>query len=186
MARVFTLPPLPACALIAFAILAPTGCRHAAVAVQGRSSFAVLEPLRTAPPPGVDQDPSPTDLEVDQIPGHYSSRDCVLPVYPPRALAAGAGTRRIWVKISFDETGNPTDVAPSWRGLPDCGRFSDDFVAAVRDAVMRWTITPPHLVYYQREAAGPRKYLRTEALPESLDVVFTFTASGQVKADHRP
>jgi len=167
--------------LLALAALMLGGCGHGSTTVQGRSSFAVLAPLQTAPPPDVDRDPSPTDLEVDQAPGCFSAKDCVLPVYPARALAAGAGTRSICVTVSFDETGIPTDVSPSWRGLPIQDRFSDDFFSAVKDAVMRWKITPPHLTYYRREATGGRTYLRTEKLPESVDLVFTFMATGQVK-----
>ena len=48
---------------------------------------------------------------------------------------------------------------------------------------MLWKINPPHNVYYRRELDGQRTYLRTEALATSLDVKFTFEASGQVKPD---
>jgi len=48
---------------------------------------------------------------------------------------------------------------------------------------MLWKITPPHNVYYRRELDGQRTYLRTEALATSMDIKFTFAASGQVKSE---
>ncbi|HTX64674.1 MAG TPA: hypothetical protein VMD31_02810 [Opitutaceae bacterium] len=168
--------------LIAIALLVLGGCAHVPVALRGRSSFEVLAPAHPAPPEGVDRQPTATDLEVDSSPGFFSAQDCPLPVYPAQALAGHMDARRLCVTVTFDETGTTTDVTPSWRGIPVQDRFSDDFFAAVKAAVMRWKITPPHLVYYRRAADGVRTYLRTEPLPDTEDIVFTFTTTGQVKA----
>jgi hypothetical protein len=120
---------------------------------------------------------------VENIPGYFVEKDLVKPVYPADALAAHAGVRFVTVTVSFDENGNATDAFPNLRGINVADKYADEFLAATKAAVMRWKITPPHNVYYRRESDGQRSYLRTEALATSLDIRFTFEASGQVKPE---
>ena len=122
-----------------------------------------------------------SEIEIENIPGCFAEKDLVKPEYPADALAANAGSRVVTVAVSFDEDGKVTDMSPSLRQLFIPDKYSDEFLAAAKAAVMRWRITPPHNVYYQREPDGQRRYLRTEALATSMDVRFTFEASGQVK-----
>lgn len=171
-----------ALALTAWGLSGIGGCSHGRTAIRGTSSFQVLDPEKEEPPSGLVAQPASSDLEVRYIPGYFAGKDCPPPVYPVRLLAAGAGTRSVRVTVSFDENGDPVDVSPSRRGVPIPDQFRDGFLTAVREAVSRWKIHPAHLVYYRRGADGTSRYLRTEALSESFDIVFTFAASGEVKA----
>jgi len=161
------------------------GCWHArpAAGLQGHTSFELLEPTVGPPPPGSHPHVAQTESDVENISGYFVEKDLAKPVYPADALAAHAGVRFVTVTVTFDENGNATDAFPSLRGFSVADKYADEFLAAVKAAVMRWKITPPHNVCYRREADGQRTYLRTEALATSLDVKFTFEASGQMKSD---
>jgi len=161
------------------------GCRHdpSGVVLQGHSSFEILEPTVGPPPPGSHPHVAQTESDVENIPGYFVDKDLAKPVYPADALAAHAGVRFVTVTVTFDENGDATGAYPSLRGINVAEKYADEFLAATKAAVMRWKITPPHNVYYRRESDGQRTYLRTEALTTSLDIKFTFEASGQVKSD---
>jgi hypothetical protein len=161
------------------------GCQHArsAAALQGHSSFEILEPTVGPPPPGLHPHLAQSESDVENIAGYFVEKDLAKPVYPATALAANAGVRFVTVTVTFDENGNATDAFPGLGGFSVADQYADEFLAAVKAAVMLWKITPPHNVYYRREADGQRTYLRTEALGTSLDIKFTFEASGQVKSD---
>jgi hypothetical protein len=176
-------------AILVFSIsslaLSLCGCWHgrSAAVLQGHSSFEILEPTVGPPPPGSHPQVAQSESDVENIAGYFTEKDLVKPVYPADALAANAGDRFVTVTVTFDENGNATDAFPSLRGINIADKYADEFLAAVKAAVMHWKITPPHNVYYRREADGQRTYLRTEALTTSLDIKFTFEASGQVKSD---
>jgi len=159
------------------------GCQHerSAAVLQGHTSFEILEPAASPPPPAAHMKVAPSEIEVENIPGCFAEKDLVKPVYPADALAANAGVRFVTVAVSFDEDGKVTDASPSLRQIFFADKYGDEFLEAVKEAVMRWKITPPHNVYYQREPDGQRRYLRTEALATSIDVKFTFEASGRVQ-----
>ena len=161
------------------------GCWHArpAAALKGHSSFEILEPTVRPPPPGSHPHVAQSESDVENISGYFVEKDLAKPVYPADALAANAGVRFVTVTVSFDENGKVTDATPSLRGFSIADKYADEFLAAVRAAVLLWEITPPHNVYYRRESDGQRTYLRTEALATSLDIKFTFEASGQVKSE---
>ena len=161
------------------------GCWHArsAAVLQGHTSFEVLEPVAGPLPPGSHPHVAQSESDVENIAGYFTEKDLVKPVYPADALAANAGDRFVTVTVSFDENGNVTDAIPSLRGFSVADKYADEFLAATKAAVMLWKITPPHNVYYRRELDGQRTYLRTEALATSMDIKFTFAASGQVKSE---
>jgi hypothetical protein len=148
--------------------------------LRGGSSFEILDPATpVSPVPG--QKAEQSDIEVKSVAGFFTQRKPAEPVYPAGALAAGAGLRVVTVTVSFDDAGRVTDVTPSLRGFSVQDRFSDDFLAAVEDAVRQWRVQPPYLVFYRIGAGGERTYLRAEAQPASMDVRFTFEASGKVR-----
>jgi len=161
------------------------GCRHepSAPLMQGHTSFEVLEPVADPLPPRSHPNLTGSGSDVENIPGYFVEQDLAKPVYPADALAAHAGVRFVTVTVTFDENGNATDAFPSLRGINVADKYADEFLAATKAAVMRWKITPPHNVYYRWGPDGYRTDLRTEALATSLDVKFTFEASGQVKSD---
>jgi hypothetical protein len=161
------------------------GCRHgtSAAVLQGHTSFEILEPTVGSPPPGSHPHLAQSGSDVENIPGYFVEKDLAKPVYPADALAANAGVRFVTVTVSFDENGKATDASPSLRGFSVADKYADEFLAAVKAAVMLWKVTPPHNIYYRREADGQRTYFRTEALATSMDIKFTFEASGQVKSE---
>jgi len=176
-------------ALLVFSIsslaLSLGGCRHepSAAALQGHTSFEVLEPVAGPLPPGSHPNLVGSGSDVENIPGYFVEKDLAKPVYPADALTAHAGVCFVTVTVTFDENGNATDAFPSLRGMNVADKYADEFLAATKAAVMRWKITPPQNIYYRWGPDGHRVDLRTEVLATSLDIKFTFEASGQVKSE---
>lgn len=147
---------------------------------EGRSSVELLEPI---------PDPSGTTK------GHAEWEENVVinaidpsligelskPVYPRDALAARAGECIIFVTITIDTDGRVSDVRNSWQRLNIPNRFSDRFLAAVKTAVGSWRFEPARNVYWQKDATGDLKYVRTEIVAARTDIKFTFEASGAVR-----
>ena len=147
---------------------------------EGRSSVELLEPI---------PDPSGT------VKGYAEREENVVinaidpsligelakPVYPRDALVARAGECVIFVTITIDTDGRVSDVRNSWQRLNIPNRFSDRFLAAVRTAVEKWRFEPARNVYWQKDASGELKYVRTEIVAARTDIKFTFEASGTVR-----
>lgn len=104
-----------------------------------------------------------------------------LPVYPPAALKAGAGEQVVHVTVTIDTLGNVTDVTPSWWRITTRGPFAEDFLTAVKAAVMSWRLSPARQIYYRKSADGEERYERTEAVAEMVEVKFVFDAKGTVR-----
>jgi hypothetical protein len=161
------------------------GCQHerTATVLQGHTAFEILEPAARPLPPGAHAEIARTESDVEYISGYFAEKDLAKPVYPTDALAANTGTRFVTVTVSFDENGKVTDAVPSLRGFSTADKYAEDFLSAVKAAVLLWKITPPHNVHYRRGPDGQRMYVRTEALASSMDIKFTFEPSGQVKSE---
>ena len=169
-------PNLCAVALVTILL---AGCQTR-TAETGRSRFQVLDPTGTAPSPSSDKHAVESDRLIDYIPGHIR-RPFAQPVYPRNALAAHTGNYEITVTITIDESGRVSDVVRSLRGLNLPSRYAEEFFEAVQSTVLSWKFEPSHQVYYQRGPDGERNYLRTEAISETVDIKFTFEASGLVR-----
>ena len=182
--RVFRMKTLLVFSILPLA-LSLGGCRHepSAPLMQGHTSFEVLEPVAGPPPPGSHPHVAQTESDVENIPGYFVEKDLAKPVYPADALAAHAGVRFVTVTVTFDENGDATGAYPSLRGINVAEKYADGFLAATKAAVMCWKITPPQNIYYRWGPDGHRVDLRTEALATSMDIKFTFEASGQVKSE---
>lgn len=106
--------------------------------------------------------------------------DLADPVYPAAALAAHAGSCAVFVTITIDAKGEVTEVSPSWQRFNMPNRFSEQFLAAVEDAVRGWRFEPARNVYWQKVAGEDYRYISTETIPVRTDIKFTFEASGGV------
>jgi hypothetical protein len=160
-------------------LLASGGCRTPVP--EGRSSIEMLEPIAT-PPPKSDAkgDVSATNIVINEIPPSIIG-DLAKPVYPAAALAAHAGECIVFVTITIDPNGTVSEVRPSWQRLNIPGKFSEDFLEAVRAAVQRWKFEPARNVYWAKEGDGELRYMNAETVSAQTDVKFTFEASGSVR-----
>lgn len=161
------------------------GCRHAASssppagqssirfvaapaeAPVGESEFAV----KAGPPRELFRDATPVGL-------------LATPIYPPVALAAHAGQMTVGARITVDAAGRVSNVGPSLVALSIPSRFSNEFQAAVEAAVAQWRFQPARILYLEQAPDGDggtySRVAREEKTDTYFDVVFTFTASGEV------
>jgi hypothetical protein len=106
------------------------------------------------------------------------------PIYPEAALAANLGEVVVFVRLEIDRSGKVVDVSSSLRGVTLPNRHSDQFFAAIREAVTAWEFKPARIEYIGGTTEGGqtiRRLLRTETIADALDIQFTFTASGLVR-----
>lgn len=155
---------------------AADGCRTAPV---GRSSFEMLEPI-AAPHASTNKDAEASkDIVVIAVPPS-SKGELATPVYPPEALAGRAGACEVFVTVTIDTSGVVTEVVPSWQRMNIPGRYSAEFLEAVRSAVRKWQFEPARNVYWRKTANGDVTYMYAETIAAMTDVKFTFDASGGV------
>ena len=143
--------------------------------LHGNSTVEILEPPSNNQPRTDD-----SEFQIQFIPGHARG-NLAKPSYPAEALAGHAGRYVVYATPFIDETGRVTGVSRSLKGISLPNRFSDAFFAAVRTAVSKWSLSPPHNVYWRRDPRGEMTYLRTEALSSTMEVEFTFEESGAVR-----
>lgn len=110
------------------------------------------------------------------------------PVYPAVARGRQTVPVMVGVRLMVDETGKVADVRYSPLALSTPGAFAGEFQAAVESAVRQWRFEPA-----ERRRMTPKKgpdgaywqVTRLETCPYELDVLFNFTASGEVTAAKR-
>lgn len=175
-------------AVWAGASLALVACRHAPSPpslASGQSAFTFIEapsPTESARQGEMTTGPrQPVDVLVAAEP--------ILPLATPEYPAAALGRQRvpalIGVRITVDERGWVTDVAPSQKALTMPGPFVAEFQAAVQTAVAQWHFRPAEKRHLVPGRGGPMKedywvVTRAEKTEAVFDVAFTFTASGDV------
>jgi TonB family protein len=164
--------------------LALVGCRHAPVlADTGRSSFVMIEPP-PAPPPKTSSSEVKGPISSTSYSDARPIHPLLLPVYPPKALAAKAGAATVAVKVTVDANGRVTDIRPSLLSLSTPGPFADDFRAAVETALRQWRFLPAEVREVEFLEEGGTSYSRlkrSEATEAEFDLSFTFTAAGRVE-----
>lgn len=165
--------------LLAVAVALGSGCTHPSASPSFASSFETIDPP-PAPPPakhgGGERAPPRDDIVV---PAQILMRDVVNPVYPVRAIGVLGAPRVAVVTVTVDADGTVSDVEPSIRSpllLDDVGSA---VFAAIRTAVMRWHVMPPRVIHYRQAGNGDRVYVGSEALAGTLEIKFTFDASGK-------
>lgn len=164
--------------------LASPGCRHVAPTEKGTSSFRVVEPRR--PPPAVTSNETIVPVSREQYRDAEAKHPLVMPVYPPKALAAKAGAATIGVHVTVDASGAVVDIRPSMLAISVTPpKFADAFREAVETAVRQWKFAPARVHYIDVVTEGDFTYhrvTRTERIEAEFDLAFTFTTSGKVEA----
>lgn len=165
------------------------GCHHGssepASAAHGQSSYQFVTPpsLPTGRKDGTLDDPTeerkPRDFFVEAKPEGVLPN----PEYPTVAVTAMRWPVTIGMRITIDESGRVSAVAPSLAVFSLPNEFTKEFQAAVETALAQWKFSPAeirHLV----PLPGPGDYwtaARVEKVESFLDVAFTFTSVGNVQ-----
>lgn len=162
-----------------------SGCRHAPVAPEvGKSSYVVVEPSPAPSKSAAAETAEPTSRT--QYRKARVQGDPLLPVYPPRALAAKAGAAQVGVRVTVDTAGRVTDLRPSMLAVTIAPPgFADDFQAAVETAVRQWRFSRARVEYVETVTADGFTYnrvARSERMEAEFDLAFTFTPSGKVES----
>jgi hypothetical protein len=170
----------------AWTVLGVSGCHHAvrSISLDEQASFRFVTP---PPPPSTGKGdliaaigPS-RDVVVDAQPIH----PLAIPIYPAIARGANAGWVDVGVHVTVDPEGRVSSVTPSLNSFSIPGRFSGQFQAAVEAALAQWRFAPAEIKHLEQASGGEDKtYLRLasrEKIPAAFDVVFTFTAAGEVR-----
>ncbi len=149
----------------------------------GNSSFEMLPaPRPLAPSPGTG--PKATTGESDIRIVHVAARPrrtLPVPKYPPEALTARAGRFTAYITLTINEDGRVTDVQPSLARFALPNDYAAAFLQSIDEALATWDFDPARYVYWQRIANGDERYLRADAVPQRMEVRFTFTESGVVE-----
>jgi hypothetical protein len=150
------------------------------LAERGASTIEMLEPI-SPPTPSSDAkgEASVGSTIVNPIPPSVVG-SLAKPEYPPSALAAHAGECVVFVTITIGPSGTVSEVVPSWQRVNIPNRFSGQYLDAIRQAVRSWRFEPARDVYWEKDAGGDLKYVRTETVPAKVDIKFTFDPSGAV------
>jgi hypothetical protein len=147
----------------------------------GGSSVELLEPIApTTPKSDAKGEASAENIFVNPIPPSLIG-SLAKPEYPAPALAAHAGECVVFATITIGPAGTVTEVVPSWQRVNIPNRFSEQFLDAVREAVRSWRFEPARDVYWEKDANGDLKYVRTETVPARVDIKFTFDSAGSVR-----
>jgi hypothetical protein len=109
-----------------------------------------------------------------------------LPVYPVRALAAGARLVTVTAVISVDRDGRVTSVGPSSRGYTTPTPYDGDFRRAIEAAVMKWQFRPAWAVPMEPGKDGVPVLGEPEPTSSTVDAVFTFSSTGVVTTGVAP
>lgn len=166
-------------------VLAAAGCRHVPQDPPsvGRSSFAFADEP-TAPP----KNAVVSEGKATRAPNDFREATPIYPllnpVYPAKALSKKAGLVTVGVRVTVDAAGRVTDVGPSLLVFSTPGPFADDFMTAVRVAVLQWRFLPAEIEQIEWvQPPGMEPYSRvlsTEKTETHFDLAFTFTATGKV------
>jgi len=143
-----------------------------------------MEPLPAPPPPASAQASEVQSRQQTVFSPAHPYGELAKPAYPAAALAARAGSYEAYMKINLDERGEITSVEPSLRGVSLPHPYADAFQAAIREAVGKWQFRAACLTYYkmgEKDGKMNSEITRVEFLPDTLDVHFTFDASGKVR-----
>ncbi|HVS54319.1 MAG TPA: hypothetical protein VHD62_18330 [Opitutaceae bacterium] len=161
------------------------GCRHVAVApvpIEGRSSFKFIEPAAPEPEKrGASEGPrQPVNALVPPEP----IEPLATPVYPSIARGATSLIMMVGVRITVGPDGRVADIAPSFVAMSTPGPFAAEFRQAVDAAVRQWRFLPAEIRHLEpaktREGQPIWNVTRTEKTEAPLDVMFTFSPSGEV------
>lgn len=162
------------CAVLAVALAA--GCRHAPV---GTAAFSFAEPGHD-PAPAIDASAYTITKGTSVFVQARPIPPLAVPVYPPAALAAHAGTVIVHVTVTVGTDGLVSDISPNRMAVDVPSRFDRDFQEAIRAALVQWRFEPAQVA---RLDPGPRGgapiVVDSEDVEGRLGIAFTFASSGR-------
>jgi hypothetical protein len=168
-------PALSLSASVVFGVGLLAACR--AAAPRGSSSVELVEPLPLAEAVAKGRTEARSGVVAEYAPP-YPKGEPEKPAYPPEALATHAGEVVVYLTITIDATGRVTEAVPSWGRVNIPNTYSEDFLAAARQCVLRWRFEPARVVYWERDGGEDNHYLYSETIPSRTDVKVTFTTAG--------
>ena len=184
--RVLTTIMIPRFALTAsmtFAALLLSACAHPkARRPEGRSSFTfVSQPEFGGKKPelalATERQPVQAFIEARPI------ESLATPVYPAAALKSGAGVVLVGARLAVDSAGRVSSISPSPLAISTSGEFAAEFWRAVETAVTGWKFVPAKIRHLEPVSDPGGTFWRAtkeEAIEATFDVVFTFSATGEV------
>lgn len=171
--------------LLLLGLLSSSACHHATVPTpSGASSFSFVTPaqLDANQPKPSKESSGGAEYAIPPEP----LLPLATPTYPKSAIDSPKGTVTIGVRVDIDSTGLVSGIQPSLAVFSTPNSYGSGFREAVEKAVMQWRFLPARLQYAEvvkgddgREVSVMRE---GEKIAWSVDVAFTFTASGDVLA----
>ncbi len=110
------------------------------------------------------------------------------PLYPAAARGRQTVPMSVGVRLLADEVGRVAAVRSSPLALSTPGALAGEFQAAVETAVRQWRFEPAERRRMTPKTGPGGAYwhvTRLEVCPYEVDVLFTFTASGEVTSVRR-
>jgi hypothetical protein len=178
----------PGLGLAGLALLTFVGCHHpATTAPTGRSSFEFVDPP-PAPPAKSAVANGEELIARDKFVPARPAAPLAGPVYPPAALAAGAGRVTVGVRLTVDGSGRVASVGWSPLCLSTPTPHAAAFLAAVEAAVALWQFEPAAVEHFEKARGEAAEGLvdywrlaRRETVDATCDVSFTFSATGSAR-----
>jgi hypothetical protein len=161
-------------------------CHHArAPAPAGTSSFTFIanQPDKR---PNLSRGSAPEEprVPVDALVPAEPVPPLALPVFPPVARGKTTLPMMVGVRLTVGIDGRVADVAPSFVAVSTPGPFAAEFRSAVEAAVAKWRFLPAEIRHLApgRTPQGKDYWnvTRTDKTEDAIDVVFTFSPSGEV------
>lgn len=117
----------------------------------------------------------------------------ILPLEPPVYPAVARGRQRIpmtvGVRIVVAADGTVSQTGRSLRAFTTPGPLADEFRVAAETAVANWRFVPAELRHMVPKQGGPEQeywqVTRAEKTDYALDVLFTFSPSGEIVSERR-
>ncbi|MBV8158451.1 MAG: hypothetical protein JO278_12375 [Dyella sp.] len=100
------------------------------------------------------------------------------PIYPPALRASHLPPQEIEAWLVVDEQGKVSDVRV--RGEAQAGSHRQPFIAAVREAALRWTFVPWRTHQWAADAHGDAHSVSDQAQPFEVGYLFRFAMNGDV------
>ncbi len=167
------------------------GCQHVDVAplVPQETTFQIFTGKGTEEPPGGDENADTMgELSEGEI---FKPAQAILPlavpVYPSISVDGRGRLVRVGVGLVIDQTGRVTEVKPSMVYLSTPHPEAKTFFDAVKTAVEKWKFIPAQSVKIEQATGDDGgtwwRAGRSEPVETSGEVLFTFTATGEVKME---
>jgi hypothetical protein len=164
--------------LLCLAVIGLVACHHApAPPPQGEAAFHILAPVQPSKESGQGSDyviPAEPILPL------------ATPIYPKAALSNPPGAVTVGVRLDIDRTGSVSGVQTSLRIFSTPNSYDFGFRETVEAAVKQWRFQPARLqhseVVKRNDGSDVLRVQDGETVDWSIDVAFTFTATGDVLA----